>query len=200
MPVPIAQAVYTDQLGRRSPNGGAARVLPTATIVEMPPEESCEDLAHVVAHNVTTVSDGMVLCWRYGKTTQCLAFIDIAFGMLNTLLVDIRFVIALFFPCCGYVGAKHFQKCHTLVYLVYCGTISAFRMFQLILYATNYHNIHSSNHGETSIYWVLIPSMLVQFWIAWIVLRFYGQLSRLSDHERRYLSQYKPREITVLFH
>lgn len=201
MSVPTVQEVevYTDDLDSSSPTG-AARMLPSATIVDMP--EIVKGTSHVVSHCVTNVSDGMVLCWRYGKTTQCLAFIDIAFGMLNTLFFDIRFVIALIFPCCGYVGAKHFQKGHTLVYLSYCGMISVCRIFQLVLYATNYHDVRSnrSSDAEASIYWLLIPSMLVQFWIAWIVMQFYHQLSRLSDHERDYLSQYKPRAITVLYH
>jgi hypothetical protein len=198
--------VYTEQLDSHSPSGGSARALPTATIVDMPPpEESHADLAHVIAHHSTTVSDGMVLCWRYGKTTQCLAVIDIAFGLLNTLFLDIRFVFALGFPCCGYVGAKRYQRCHTLVYLVYCVMISVIRIFQLVLYATNYQNMRSNRsttttHDEAPVYWLLIPTMLVQFWIAWIVARFWRQLSRLSVHERHYLSDYKPRTIAVLYH
>ena len=84
-------------------------------------------------------------------------------------------------------------------------------------YATNYHNMRSNYHNitdgdddlspdphhdrtNTGVYWLLIPSMMIQWWIAWIVLRFCRQLSRLSGPERQYLAEYKPRAIAVLYH
>lgn len=172
--IPVAEAVYAN---RTSPTHES---LPVVTIAVIPPRH---------AHDIDW--SNMIMCLKYGKTTKWLAAIDISINILNIIFVNMVYIFTLIFPFFGYYGAKYFHTFHTALYMFYCFTLSAIRICQLVVYATNTNNIRENYQGDkNTVYWILIPNAIIQICIACVVKKLYYGMRRLSREDLLLLSEW----------
>ena len=128
------------------------------------------------------VESRIVLCWQYGKTTQCVAAIDSGICISNAICINAGFVVSVFPIFVGYIGAKRFSPYATLMYLVYCVMVAGVRVMYLVQYSLGDVGARVVQ-SQPAAYAILAVGIFVQCWIGYVVHRFYSCLKTLSPED-----------------
>ena len=126
------------------------------------------------------ISDNMLKAYNLGKSVILFASIDFIFGILYAIY-NPWFFLPLLFAMSGYLGAKNYNKCLTLIYASNIFIVNAFR----IGYSSYIYAGLSGNDKSNYLYSfaMIILCGLLGLWIAKIVCKFYSELCKLSNED-----------------
>lgn len=139
-------------------------------------------------------NSNVVLCWRYGNMTLCFAAIDATFCIVNMMFVNTAFVLSFMPIVSGYLGAKKFIPCATLLYLVYCVLLSGLRVMYLVQYSLGDDGrVADASYAvdRPAVYAIMVVGVLVQCYIGYVVRQFYVCLTSLTYNEQLQLQIYR---------
>ena len=159
--------------------------IPTAVVIN-------DNINNPLSYNYNSFSDTKYIetppedkklqkCWRYGKTVKMFSFIDSIFCFFLGLYNPILFIVMVL-PLFGYFGAKKYKFNYSFLYCIYNLGIISLRIIQLYYI---YNNLYSPNNtmykkSSISLLWI---SLIIQFWISWIVFKFTYYLHILKYNE-----------------
>ncbi len=108
----------------------------------------------------------MINLWNVSKTIKYLSIFDALF-CLWYLQINPILLVFLIFPFIGYLGAKYFQPCHIIVYVLYL-------IINLVIKINQY--IHTTIVGTQ---FFLIMSAVLEVVILYVLLKFINRLKKL---------------------
>jgi len=141
--------------------------------------------AYPVQHDITP---GQIECYSLRSTVKILCVIDIFFGLLYSIY-NPYFIIPTMFAIGGYYGAKHYNNCAVLTYLIF---ITLDWMSKLSFYIADAvsKDPGSVDVGAETWWWIFILiSTVVDIWISRIVYKYWRSLKNLPALEMTQLKE-----------
>ena len=126
------------------------------------------------------ISDNMLKAYNLGRSVILFACIDLLFGILYAIY-NPWFFLPLLFALSGYLGAKNYNKCLTLIYASNIFLVNAFRIGYSSYQYAGLTGDEKSNYLYS--FAMIILCGLLGLWIAKIVCKFYSELTKLSNDE-----------------
>ena len=168
----------------------------TATVYDPRDSELPRGSNYVPVFGNNEVSEDQIKCYSLRKTVMFLCGIDIFFGLLYSFY-NPYFIIPTFIAGIGYVGAKKYNSCIVLTYLIY---ITLDWMAKLGIYISNaiVQDPSTVDPAARTWWWIfIIVSTLVDIWISKIVWKYWRCLREMSVLE---LAELKTRQLQKYYY
>ena len=136
--------------------------------------------ALITRDNITSLSR----CYSLSLTARCLSIVD----LLVTIFFAINYtyyILAVFFPIIGYVGATFFLPRWLLMYRIYLIAMNLSRTtFLIILFSNQSKSEHKNYILQYSLGFVC---SILECWCARIIYRMQKEIQLLTENEKAYI-------------
>ena len=127
---------------------------------------------------VQNISPAQLECFSLRRTVKILCGIDIFFGLLYSFY-NPYFLIPTLIAVGGYYGAKHYNSCAILTYLIFI-TIDWMTKLSLYIADAVSQDPSSVNVSTETWWWIfIIISTVIDIWISKIVYKYWRSLKTM---------------------